>query len=152
MRQLPFVPLARLGGSRLLLECLVMLEQMIDDPGDLVRRRHDGLRRSQPRPHRAKRGTEGRVGPCHRQGGLAKRLRGAVDNVPCPRAEPSPAGDVVGRASPGHEQQCFTVGNLLIAVPISTRRVCAMDAEMPVTALRSTPVRRAREGRAWSLG
>jgi hypothetical protein len=54
------------------------------------------LLRSQPRPHRAKRGTEGRVGPCHRLGGLAQR-RGAIDDFQCSRAA---AGDVVMQGEP----------------------------------------------------
>ena len=80
MLQRSCAPLARIGCSRLLLACLVLLSQMIDDPCDLVRRRHDGLLRSQPRPHRANIGPAGRVGPCHRLGCLAKRLGGAVDD------------------------------------------------------------------------
>src|SRR5207247_2083277 len=55
-------------------------------------------------------------------------------------------------ASPSQEQQCFTVGNWLIAVPTSARMVCAREAERPVTATRSTPVRRARDVRALSPG
>ena len=122
--------------------------QMIDNPGDLVRRSHDGLLWSKPRPHRAKIRTKGRIGPGNRLGGLAKGLGGAVDHFQRPGAQHTATEMSLCGASPSHEQKCFTVGNVLISVPTSARMVWAMDAEMPVTATRSTPVRRARYVRA----
>lgn len=55
-------------------------------------------------------------------------------------------------ASPSQEQQCFTVGNVPLSVPTSARRGCARDAELPGTATRSTPGRRATDVRAVELG
>jgi hypothetical protein len=55
-------------------------------------------------------------------------------------------------ANPSHEQQGLTVGNLVMSVPISARIVCALEAEIPVTATTSPPVRRMREARASSRG
>ena len=50
-------------------------------------------------------------------------------------------------ASPSHALQCLTVGKRLIAVPISARMVWASEAEIPVTAISATPVRRSRGAR-----
>ena len=53
MLQRPCAPLARRGCGRLRWACLVLCAQRRDNPGDLVRRRHEGLLRSASRSHRA---------------------------------------------------------------------------------------------------